>query len=324
MAKNMSDRILLSIPIIFCLLLTGCAHYALNANYTGPKPLPEEVRKAFSYQKDNVLYKEKILEEKEKYAIKQIEFASTQNILPCDHDIIIHYYDIHGNEKRPVIMVLPILGGSYKITKEFAAYFAEHGYASVLVLRQKEYKKLRYIDTIDITLRQIVFDLMQVIDWIETQEDLDKEKIGAFGVSMGGIKGSLISALDNRIDASVIALAAGDIPYLLTHSKEEGIIEEKNKFLKEKDLKPDELYGSLGEMITCDPMNYAEYIDAKNVLMILALFDKIVPYAKGKELREKIGEPETIVLFSGHYTAYPYIFYIKRESLKFFRKKFEG
>ncbi|MGA1794396.1 MAG: alpha/beta hydrolase family protein [bacterium] len=271
-----------------------------------------------------MVYNERMLEENSTYAIKRIDFKSAKSVFPGDHDIVIHYYDIHGDDKRPVIMVLPILGGSYKITRNFAAYFSEHGYASVLVLRQKEHKRLRHIDTIDTTLKQIVFDLMQVIDWIETQEDLDKSKIGVFGVSMGGIKSSLISALDDRIDASVIALAAGDIPYLLTYSKEEGIVKEKNRFLKERDLTPDTLYGRLRETITCDPMNYAEYIDAKDVLMILALFDKIVPYAKGKELRERIGRPETIVLFSGHYTAYPYIFYIKSESLKFFKKRFEG
>ena len=90
----------------------------------------------------------------------------------------------------------------------------------------------------------------------------------------------------------------------------------------DKNLTLDELYNRLRKMITCDPMEYAEYINARNVLMILARFDRIVPFNKGKELRDKIGKPETIYLLSGHYTAYPYIFYIKRESLQFFRKKF--
>ncbi|MGA1842780.1 MAG: alpha/beta hydrolase family protein [bacterium] len=309
--------------ITLCLLLTNCAHYSMSPDYKGPKTLPEEIKEEFSYKKNEVLYKEKILEKKEKYAIKEITFASAHNILPTNHDICIQYYDINGDEKTPVIMVLPILGGSYSIAKRFASYFSENGYASVIVHRQKEYKSLKNIDKIDIVLKQMVLDHMQTIDWFETQEDIDKGKIGIFGVSMGGIKGSLVSALDDRIDAAVLALAAGDIPYLLTYSKEKGIIDKKKKLLMEKKLTPDELYNSLRDIITCDPMEYAEYINANNVLMILARFDKIVPFTKGKELRDKMGKPETIYLLSGHYTAYPYIFYIKRESLQFFRRKFE-
>ena len=92
--------------------------------------------------------------------------------------------------------------------------------------------------------------------------------------------------------------------------------------MKENKLTRKEFYNELKKKINCDPINYAEYIDAKAVLMILALFDRIVPYRKGKELREKIGKPETIYLFSGHLTALPFIYYIKNESFQFFKKRF--
>ena len=126
MEKNNRDRIILLIPIIFCLILTGCAHYSLNANYMGPKPLPESIKKEFSYTKNNVTYNVRLLEENHNYAIKQIDFKSSKSVFHGDHDIVIHYYDIQGNDKRPVIMVLPILGGSSKITKDFASYFSDH------------------------------------------------------------------------------------------------------------------------------------------------------------------------------------------------------
>jgi hypothetical protein len=309
--------------ITLSLSLMGCAHYPLNIHYNGPKPLPEHIRQAFSYQKEDILYKEKIRKEMKNYSIKEIKFTPSKNILPTHHDIFIDYYDIHRDEKTPVIIVLPILGGSYTIAKSFAAYFTQNGYASVIINRQNEYKKLKNIEQIDTILRQMVFDIMQVIDWIETQEDLDNEGIGVLGVSMGGIKGLLITALDNRVKASVIALASGDISYLLTYSKERQIKEKKKKYMKDKNLTPEELYERLKDMIECDPMNYAEFINAEDILMIFAIFDQVVPYHKGRELREKIGKPETIYLFSGHFTAYPYIAYIKRQSLQFFRKKFE-
>jgi hypothetical protein len=41
---------------------------------------------------------------------------------------------------------------------------------------------------------------------------------------------------------------------------------------------------------------------------------------KGRELREKIGNPEAIYLFSGHYTAALFKNYIKHQARKFFER----
>ncbi|MCP4105868.1 MAG: hypothetical protein GY749_10075, partial [Desulfobacteraceae bacterium] len=307
---------------LFVSISAGCCmHYPMNPDYNGPLPLPETIKKEYEYKKFTGEYQVAILEKKEEYIIKQIEFAPSHNILPTTHNVTVDYYDIN-KKKSPVIMVLPILGGSNKIAKSFADYFARHGYAAVIVHRQKEYKKLEQINKLDETLRQIVFDHKQAIDWIMTQENLDSEKIGIFGVSMGGIKSSLVSALDSRISASVMVLAAGDLPYILTYSREKGIIKRRKKIMAQENLRLDEFHRKLQRAVKCDPINYAEYLDARKVLMVLAKFDNVVPYRKGKELGDKIGKPETIVLFSGHYTAIPFIFYVKKKSLQFFRKKF--
>ncbi|MGA1867777.1 MAG: alpha/beta hydrolase [bacterium] len=322
MGKKILEQLALSLCIPLCLQVIGCAHFSLNPDYTGPKAVPREIKKKFTYEKSAPEYKETILEITEGYTIKRIEFTPSHTILPTHHSICMDYYDITGHHATPVIIVLPILGGSNNISKNFASYFAHEGYAAVIVNRQKEYTNLRDINKIDMTLCQMVFDCKQAIDWIETQDDLDTNSIGLFGVSMGGIKGSLVSALDDRIKASVFALTAGDIPYILTHSSEKGIKRRRKEIMKEKKLTRTGLYNELTEKISCDPLQYAEYIDARSVLMVLALFDRIVPYAKGKELRKKMGKPETIYLFCGHLTAFPFIYYIKKKSLQFFKKHF--
>ncbi len=302
---------------------TGCAHRALNPEYTGPRPLPEEIRRAYSHEKFMGEYIETVLLKKKNVTIKQIEFLPSHNILTNTHNIRIDYYDVNHTEKKPVVMVLPILGGSNKFAKNFASYFAKKGYAAVIVHRQKQYKRLKEIDTIDLTLRQIVFDHKQVIDWIETRKELDSKRIGVFGISMGGIKSALISSLDYRIRASVIAMAAGNIPYLLAYSSEKGVIKKRKKFMKKQGLTVEAFHSRLKDEITCDPIHFAEFINARNVLLILARFDRVIPYAKGKELREKMGSPETLYLFSGHYTALPYIFYVKWKAYRFFRRSLE-
>lgn len=306
--------------LAFCLAGAGCAHLTAAPNYDGPRSLPGEFEAAYSYTRFTGSVTERILEERSTYTKRQISFPSTHNILPGQRDILIDYYDLNGDGKKPIIMVLPILGGGNSVADSFARYFAKHGFSVALVHRDKGKEFLDDLASIDAYLRQLVFDHRQAIDWIETRAELDASRIGVFGISMGAIKGALISALDERVGASVLALAGGDIPYLLTYSDEPGIARRRAGYLKEHQLTPAELREDLARKINCDPIHYAEYIDAGKVLMVLALFDQTMPFEKGMELKEKMGNPETIYLFSGHYTSVLFKNYIKYKARKFFAR----
>jgi hypothetical protein len=69
-------------------------------------------------------------------------------------------------------------------------------------------------------------------------------------------------------------------------------------------------------------MIYAPYVDAKKILLVLARFDTVVPIEKGLELKAKMGNPETIMIPAGHYSAALSIPYIKSASFHFFQKRF--
>lgn len=309
---------------LLALLLTlagaACFQVAPDPTYSGPGSLPDELRAAYSYTRFKGSVTERILEERSTYTKRQISLPSSHNILPGPRDILIDYYDLKGDGKKPVILVLPILGGGNAVADSFARYFAKHGFSVALVHRQKQGDLVDDLGSIDANLRQIVFDHRQAIDWIETRDELDASRIGVFGVSMGAIKGALISALDERVGASVLALVGGDIPYLLTYSNEPGIARRRAEYLQEHQLTLAELQEELARKITCDPIHYAEHIDAGKVLMVLALFDQTIPFKKGRELKEKMGNPETIYLLSGHYTSVLFKNYIKYKARKFFER----
>ncbi len=310
--------IIILVPALF--FLAACAHLPMDSRYQGPVALPLALEQEYSYPAYTGSYDERVLAEEENFVVKRIAFSSTRNLIPAG-PIAIDYYDIRKEGKHPVIMVLPILGGNNAIAGIFAAYFADNGYAAVIVHRQNEYKKIKQLDRVDRVLRQIVLDHRQVLDWMETRKELDAGRTGVFGVSMGGIKAALVSALDKRISASVLALAGGDLAYILTHSTERGIKKRRLKYMEENQLTPDQFYNQLKTGIACDPMEYAGHINAAGSMMILALFDRAVPFKKGRELKEKIGNPETIYLVSGHYSAILYLYYVRRAALDFFRKK---
>lgn len=317
-----STRYALIASMVFNLsLFSGCAHFPMESGYPGPKPLPEEIREEYKHERFTGVFDEKISYENKFYRLKEIQFAPGGNIFDIEHKIRLDYYEIIGAGPSPAILVLPILGGKNTVARIFADYFARNGFASVIVHRQKKYKQINDITKLDKTLRQMVQDHKHAVDWMESRPELDPEKIGVFGVSMGGIKSALLSALEGRIRAGIIALGAGDLPYVLTYSKEKRLARRRDDLLKKDNLSLEEFHEKLRGEIVCDPANYAEYIDARTTLMILARFDDAVPFEKGNELRRLIGKPETIYLLSGHYSSAFFINYIKQASLNFFEKK---
>ncbi len=167
----------------------------------------------------------------------------------------------------------------------------------------------------------MVFDHKQAIDWIGMQAALDSDRIGVFGISMGSIKAALISSLDNRIKVSVMCLTGGNLAEIIATSDEKGVVRRREKYMKDHNITIEALYALLQSKITCDPINYAEYIDAQNSLMVLGRFDSTVPYKNGNDLWIKMGRPEKIDMLTGHYTAILGLPYIKMKSLGFFDRK---
>lgn len=301
--------------------MIGCAHTSMNLQYQGPKPLPADIAKEFEYTKFQGAFSSKVIKSHNNYLLKQIRFTPSTNIIDLEHDIILDYYEIKRDVKTPTILVLPILGGSNYFSTIFAKYFADNGYSAIIVHRQKRYRSIANLDQIDNILRQIVFNHMQVIDWIEMQENLDSNRIGVLGISMGSIKATLVSALDRRVKASVICLTGGNLAEIVATSNEKEIVRRRNEYLNVNNISIDEFQNLLQKKITCDPINYAEYLDAESVLMVLGRFDSTIPYKNGRQLWLKMGKPEIITMLSGHYTAALGLQYVKMKSLDFFNRK---
>jgi len=138
---------------------------------------------------------------------------------------------------------------------------------------------------------------------------------------MGGIKGTLLVELEDRVQAAVLGLTGGDLPYILTHTTERGIARRRKAWLGEHKVSLAVLKERL-QQISCDPAAFAPYVQPAKVLLVLAAGDTVVPIKTGLELRRKMGKPETVLLMAGHYSALVYVPYIRHQALKFYRRRF--
>jgi dienelactone hydrolase len=321
---RLCQRTIHFLPVAIVLLTSGCCGHFRCVNQGVLRPLPPEVVKQFSRPAlPEATLSESGLEINEHYLLSRFELTAITNGSSTNRTLVLDCFLPHGRSNSPVILILPMLGGSYPLEKFFARYFARHGFASVLVHREDYESTPTSAPELDNLFRQCVLDNKRAIDWMETRPEFDTSRLGVFGVSMGAIKGALLTPLDPRITASVLAMPGGDLPYILTYTTEPGITRRRREVMKNRQLTPEALRAELQKGMTCDPIHFAQYVDPSKVLLVLAALDSTVPIKKGLELRAKMGKPQTIVVASGHYTAALYLPYLRYRTVRFFQHRFE-
>lgn len=310
---------------LLTLLGAGCCHIRESSSHRATAAIPHEALAQVRYTNASVQpLTITNLGAHRRFTIERVVLSAAADTAGTNRLLELDYYRPKGVERAPVIVVLPIIGGGYPAEKHFCAYFAKHGMAAVLVRRESLPKVIGQLSEINDTLVHSAIDARQAIDWIETRAEIDAQRIGVFGISMGGIRASFLTPLEPRIRAAVIALAGGDLPYIISHSNEPGLSRRRELFRKTHQLSETAFEDQVRQSITCEPLRVAASADRQRLLLVQALFDRAVPTRKGLELRRALGKPETIFLPTGHYTSLLFIPYIKPASLRFFHERFDG
>src|SRR5690606_33499530 len=147
---------------------------------------------------------------------------------------------------------------------------------------------------------------------------------GVFGISFGGMAAVMLAALDDRIDAVVAAMAGGDLPHLMVNTSYRAVARQINQALRESGTSRERLAERLAEMIDSDPLRFAPYVDAGEILLVVTRTDMIVPFESQEKLRRALGEPETLYLPTGHRTSVFYFPFLRNSARAFFERQFSA
>ena len=307
------------------LLLSACASVeSLERPYPVALPMPPEVAGRFDYEAGPVRAELRILRENADYRLFEGKFPP--DIMGSDDDspISFEYYEQIGDESAPVVLVLPILNGQKDVVRPFAWHFVNNGYNTVIVDTLQRKTLLEDMLEPEAAIRRTTVRHRRVLDWIDTVPRIDKERIAVFGASLGGFNALFLTAADQRVAASALALVAGDLPFVLTNSSEGRIIDAAEGAMETLQTDREGLRQYLEEHIESDPLSLAHFVDPERVLLVLAKFDDAVHYEKQLELRDAMGNPEAITLPTGHVSTAAYLFYLRSRVLEFFDRKFDG
>jgi dienelactone hydrolase len=320
--KSMPARYAFGVLALSVLLGCSCAHHACDPAYAGPKTRPAEMLEYYSYPDQRIEAKVETIASKKHYVIERVEFPSALNVFDTAN---IHFdFYVQNKEGRfPTIIIWSIPDDADFCAKGFARRFAANGFnCAVMHNRKIDLDDIASAEQVEDYFRQTVLDARQVVDYLVERERVDADKLGCMGVSLGGIRASVVSAVDERLKCSVIGFAGGSMADIALGSKLGGV-KDYVKGLAEMGVTPDVIRAEMSAKIQTDPLALAPYVDAGNVLMYIAAFDNVVPRKCGDRLWEAMGKPEVVYLFSGHFTSLLYLPYAEYESLSFFKRKLQ-
>ena len=202
----------------------------------------------------------------------------------------------------PAAVIVHHLGGSIEPEAYIGKHLATHGVAALFVRlpnygdrREPETKQgfLRFGPEVAFGgFRQGVLDVIRAADVLRSMPEVDPNRVGAVGVSLGAFVTAVARGVDPRLRRTVLVLGGGDLARMFRE------LPEGAEVLAEYGVDPASLPVLLAPV---DPLTFADRVSPADVLMLNARNDEIVPVDAAESLWRALGKPEIRWFNCGHY-----------------------
>jgi dienelactone hydrolase len=238
----------------------------------------------------------------------------SNNTVPCE------YYVPKGASKRPAAVVLDILDGALVVSRAQALWLAQHGIPALVVQmayygprRPKESKERLLSVDVDksvANITQTVLDCRRAVAWLESRPEVDANKIGLVGTSLGSFVGGVVAGVEPKIKTACLLLGGGGLVDSFNQHPKAGPV---LGMLALVGITPDKLKKMIDPV---DPLTYADKLKGKKLLLIAASRDDVVPPVAMKTLWEATGKPTLVWVDATHVGAALYLLPMMRDVVK--------
>ena len=288
-----------------------------------PPPLPPSLAAYYDYPRHTPEAVVELVRTERAYREYLVRFPlSAAAFTPTEPVIEVEWFESTMPGRRAAILFNPILGGDYPIERGICHSLAASGFHVALVHRKTlKIAPEHPVGHIEVLLRQGLVRIRQVVDWMAAQERVDANRMGSFGISMGGIASVMAAAVEPRLRCHVVALAGGGIADILLTSHDTLLTKPLRRYLQHNRMDLASLAPLLRQAITTDPVRLAPYADARHLFLVIALADRTIGGANSLRLWNALGRPTAIFLPLGHYSAYLVLPYIRYAGLRFIQQQ---
>ena len=242
-----------------------------------------------------------------------------------EQDIHIKYYQTwccDESTPRPLIFILPGIIGVNPLDHFVANYYATLGY-NVAISHFLDLENSKNPEKMAWAIRTNILASIGALDAIIDYKGIDKDKVGLFAYSFGGIRSTFLLSVDHRISAAVLVVSGRDFSKILSTSKFPAISYLRSIHMKHLTIEtPEEYETYLRKALPYLPFAIDDQQDYSNYLMVTSDIDDVVPTNLQVELANRLKNSEHIIFKDlGHVTSIVYfaMFYLPYSN-QFFSK----
>ena len=305
---------------------TGCFTSHVRTPYTDAGDVQEyqsfKTAPAFTYEKNDVPFTNHIAGTGATsiYELRLLELPSIGDNGQQDNLVTAKYYRSTLPGKHPLVIVLPIWGTYTYPPRKFSSSIQRRSNGAVHVLHvqgdthltdwpglvaaadESEFLEL-WREAVE-RQRVTIVDVRRLIDWAEQRPEIETERIGLIGCSLGAVVAGTIATQEPRLAATVTVMGGSHLHSVLANcdGKRTTSVQEKAETFGwsreefEAQLEP--------IMSVVDPANYPNRVDPETVLIIEANRDKCVPEEAREDFWLALGRPERISMNYDHAQAF--------------------
>jgi dienelactone hydrolase len=197
--------------------------------------------------------------------------------------LILH--GVTGSKEAPYVRAAArgLLGGGFATIAIDSPYHGD---------RARSDRDMRFHNFTSYTNRnaavQSALDCMRAVDYVQSRNDLDGERLGFVGFSQGAIVGTAFCACDERVKAVALVVGGGNFLRMYPPAKNPAARARAERIAQ-----------------TIDPVHHVARIAPRPLLMINATRDELIPRKCAEDLFDAARSPKEILWHEATHTGLP-------------------
>jgi dienelactone hydrolase len=241
---------------------------------------------------------------------------------PANNTVHCEYFKPGNPGRHPAVVVLDILDGKQLVSRGKALWLAQNDIPALVVILpyygpRRPPGTPRMIST-DVAasldnVRQAVLDCRRAAAWLGTRPEVDADRLGIVGTSLGSFMAALTAESEPRLKTVCLLLGGGGlVDAFYDHPKAAPVVVALHLFGLTKDY-------LRKQIAVADPLTYADRLKAKRLLLIGASRDDVVPPVALKRLWEATGKGKIVWFDATHVGAAMYALPAMNEVIGFIK-----